>query len=173
MPEQFYHSPPAYDLEKLPVIETSLTGHQQNRLVILIKSCGLRDHVLKRINAPPKTQKDIRVRSFLLHLLAREFPGGDLFEALKESLESRDESVYGWACSDLNTLIQKGFVAQLDLEQLRCFQRLLSDDSYRRLEGSAFADAAFLGENEFSQSRASALQAISERIRILEESDGQ
>lgn len=170
MRNHFYHSPPAYDLEKLPVIEMSLTAHQQNRLVILIKSCDLRGLILTRINKPPKTREEIKVRSFLLHLLVREFAGGDLFEPLKQSLESSDESVHGWACFDLNRLIAKGFLGQLELEQLKTFQRLLSDDTYGRLEGSAFADAAILGESEFSEARKSGLQAVAERIQDLEQS---
>lgn len=172
MPESFYHQPPAYDLEKLPVIEMSLTSSQKGRLVDVIKSNDLRDRIINRINRVPKTKSEIRVRSYLLHLLAGNFPGPDLLDPLKESLKSTDESVYGWACSDLDRLIQKGFIDALGIEDLKRLQDLLDDTNSSRLKGSNYADSSILGKTDFPVARRAAHKAVVDRIAEIERKTG-
>lgn len=172
MPESFYHQPPAYDLEKLPVIEMSLTASQQERLIVLIKSCDLRDMLIDKINRSPRTQSEIRVRSYLLHLLAGNLPGPDLLDPLKESLRSTDESIYGWACSDLDRLIQKGFIDALGIEDLKVLKDLLDNSNSSRLKGSNYADSSILGKTDFPVARRAAHKAVVDRIAAIEREDG-
>jgi len=150
-----------------PVIETTLPAQKAEILSTLVKAHDYRDRVLREIKKPARSRDEIRIQIYSLHVLATQSPRKDLLNLVKRGLESRDESVSGWACYDLECPSEHSFFSSLDKSDLEEFEKILSDSTARLNRGSDFQHASFL-QGEFEDARRLALKSIGdcfERIK--------